>query len=598
VFDVSWRQLDPAEQATFSSLTIFRGGFTREAARQVVAGADASSGRLATLVRKSFLQYDQVRDRYSIHELLRQYGAEKLAEEPAREAEARDLHSAYYARAMQGWEQDLTASRVQAALSEMEADSENIRAAWTWAVGQLQIERLDEAMEGLERFHWHSGRYQEAIEALGAAAAAARKVAERIDDKVACLRVATRALAWQSDFCRTMGHWDAARRIQQQCLTMLEDPALVGCDTRLERAILAGAMGTSDVMGDPVQAKWHFQESFSLFRELDHRWGIASALMGWGTTSARLGAHQDARQRFEEALAIFQSCGNPSGVAAALGHLAFLTRAEGRFEEAEALAREGYTSALGAGSRHHTGQHQAWLAKALKHLGRFSEAHAAVQQSVALFSELGNRSFVIQGRAILADIDLHWGRYQEARDHAEAALAGAREHGPQFTVALSLLLVGCVDLAEGAPDRACQHLEKSIAVYREAGPQDELSWAFAALGLATLGLGDARGARPHLLQALRLALGLRAFPSLLWTLPAMALLLGSEGEDERAVELYALAMRYPSVAKSRWFRDVAGGQLAGVAAALPAGRVAVLRKHGQAHDLFATAAELIAELGA
>ncbi|NIV38694.1 MAG: hypothetical protein GWN58_57540, partial [Anaerolineae bacterium] len=52
-------------------MSVFRGGFTREAAGQVVTGAEASPQRLATLVRKSFLQHDPAESRYQIHELLR-----------------------------------------------------------------------------------------------------------------------------------------------------------------------------------------------------------------------------------------------------------------------------------------------------------------------------------------------------------------------------------------------------------------------------------------------------------------------------------------------------------------------------------------------
>jgi hypothetical protein len=76
----------------------------------------------------------------------------------------------------------------------------------------------------------------------------------------------------------------------------------------------------------------------------------------------------------------------------------------------------------------------------------------------------------------------------------------------------------------------------------------------------------------------------------------MALLLAEQDENERAIELYALASRYPLVAKSRWFADVAGNQLAAVAATLPAERVAIAEKHGQVRDLEATVAELLAEL--
>ena len=85
-------------------------------------------------------------------------------------------------------------------------------------------------------------------------------------------------------------------------------------------------------------------------------------------------------------------------------------------------------------------------------------------------------------------------------------------------------------------------------------------------------------------------------PPLLWALPAMALLLAGEGEIERAVELYALASRYPLVAESRWFADVVGDTIVEATATLPAERVAVLQKRGRARDLSAAVKELLGEL--
>jgi hypothetical protein len=76
----------------------------------------------------------------------------------------------------------------------------------------------------------------------------------------------------------------------------------------------------------------------------------------------------------------------------------------------------------------------------------------------------------------------------------------------------------------------------------------------------------------------------------------MGLLLADRGQAERAVELYALASRYPIVANSRWFEDVAGRHLAAVAAALPAEVCQAAQARGWARDLWATARELLAEL--
>jgi hypothetical protein len=139
-------------------------------------------------------------------------------------------------------------------------------------------------------------------------------------------------------------------------------------------------------------------------------------------------------------------------------------------------------------------------------------------------------------------------------------------------------------------------LEESTAVYREVGPKDDLGMALAWLAIAARGPGDTPEARQHLCHALEIARESETVLPLMWVLPATALLLADEGENERAVELYALASRYLLVAKSRWFADVAGNTLAKIAASLPAERVAVLQERGRARDLEATVAELLAEL--
>jgi hypothetical protein len=65
---------------------------------------------------------------------------------------------------------------------------------------------------------------------------------------------------------------------------------------------------------------------------------------------------------------------------------------------------------------------------------------------------------------------------------------------------------------------------------------------------------------------------------------------------ERAVELYALALRHPYVANAQWFEDVAGKHIAAAAKALPPDVVAAAQKRGRARDLEATVKELLSEL--
>ena len=148
------------------------------------------------------------------------------------------------------------------------------------------------------------------------------------------------------------------------------------------------------------------------------------------------------------------------------------------------------------------------------------------------------------------------------------------------------------------PERSARtNLRNALANLRKVisdDPRDVHPSAW--IGLAARGLDQRHEAWQHLATALEWASRHQEFRELMVTLAGIALLLVDVGQIERAVELYALASRYPFVANSCWFADVAGNTLAEVAATLPAERVAVLRERGRTRDLKATAAKLFAEL--
>ncbi len=127
------------------------------------------------------------------------------------------------------------------------------------------------------------------------------------------------------------------------------------------------------------------------------------------------------------------------------------------------------------------------------------------------------------------------------------------------------------------------------------GHTDDLGLALACLAFAARGLGDTSGARQYLSHALDIAQESGAILPLLWALPAMALRLADEGENERAMETYALASRYSLVTQSCWFADIAGNEIAAAAATLPAERMALLEERGRVRDLQATAVEVLSK---
>ncbi len=156
IFSTSWQRLSTAERDVVQKLAVFRGGFTREAAA-IVAGASLSI--LSTLSHKSFIQV-QLNRRYDIHELLRQFALDTVAEQMA---EIRDAHSAYYCAFLAQREVDLKGARQQAAMAEIEADVGNVRTAWQWAAKREQFDQLAQALDSLGLFYLRRSRLYEGV---------------------------------------------------------------------------------------------------------------------------------------------------------------------------------------------------------------------------------------------------------------------------------------------------------------------------------------------------------------------------------------------------------------------------------------------------
>ncbi|HSG43814.1 MAG TPA: LuxR C-terminal-related transcriptional regulator [Anaerolineales bacterium] len=161
VFDQSWSLLDQREQEILMRLSIFRGGFTREAAGQVTG---ASLKQVSGLVNKSILKHDPTSGRFEIHELLRQYAQEKLERTSKVSDTTIKAHAAYYADFMlEKWGQLRGLDQIPA-LVEIEADIENIRAAWRYYLVEQSASQLKKFLHGFWLFYWVRGWIRSAIE--------------------------------------------------------------------------------------------------------------------------------------------------------------------------------------------------------------------------------------------------------------------------------------------------------------------------------------------------------------------------------------------------------------------------------------------------
>ena len=154
VFDYSWNLLTDDEKQVFMKLSVFRGGFTREAV-EAVTGANLRL--LMSLMSKSLIRRDADSGRYEIHELLRQYASEQLSNQ-RQLALVRDIHSRYFLAEMLRLKNDLRAINQMNSIREARIEFENITFAWEWAIEQGWFEELSNSADFFWLAHFRIGR--------------------------------------------------------------------------------------------------------------------------------------------------------------------------------------------------------------------------------------------------------------------------------------------------------------------------------------------------------------------------------------------------------------------------------------------------------
>jgi predicted ATPase/class 3 adenylate cyclase len=592
VFDYTWNLLTGREREVFQQLSAFRGGFTREAAQHV---AGASLRELMALTDKSLLHRAPT-GRYEVHGLPLRYAEEKLDQEPAAGDAARDRHCAYYTAALQRWEADLKGPRQRAALGEMDVEIENARAAWEWAAGEGQVERLDQALEGLCLFYWRRSRLQEGE----AACRTAENTLAAIGQPEALgLRIWAKVLAWQGFFNFWLGRRELDRRLLGQSLDLLEGSALAEEDTRVEKAFALFWTGRVMHLYDYEGARWLFEQSLGLYRALGDRWWTAYVLRNSGTLAHQSGSYGEAKKRYREGLAIGQSLGDQMGIADTLLELGVTSRAQGQLEEAERLYQEGIAIFQEMDDRTGIADGLGYLGEVRVQLGNFADGCSSLEESLTIYDDLGLPRGLAKANVTLGEAQAHLGQYEQARAFAQTGLTLYRGIDIPWGIGYAHFVLGMIALAQEAYAEAHNSLRESVSLLREVGHRENLGCALAVLGYAARGLGQLPQARQHLYEALQTAADIGAFMPFVLGLPVVALLSADEGDArsaERAVEVYALASRYPFVANSQWFEDIVGRHIAAVAGTLPLDVIAATQERGQAQDQDTTAAQLLAEL--
>jgi predicted ATPase/DNA-binding SARP family transcriptional activator len=594
-FDHSWGFLSEEERETFTKLTVFRGGFDRPAAREV---AQASPVLLARLVDKSFLRWNVWSGRYEVHELLRQYAAERLT--GSMEEETRDRHCAYFAAFLGKRERALTGRGQLEAMREIGTEIENVRRVWQWAVEQAHVDQLHQAADALFYFHWQRIRYREGESIFRKAASSLSALVSQAPDTLGDVRlVLARIESRQSVFGIFTENSAQAASLLQHAWSLLEGIGSVPRlqqDVQRERAFVLWHMAWPRSR-DREGAQHLYEQSLTLYQTLDDdRWWMAWLLSDFGRMTHEAGNYDQAIRLKKKSLEIRRALGDRIGVADSLWRLSITAWVTGRLEESERLSREGLAVCREVGDPQAIAQGLRGLGDSLIRLGKFDESLPFLEQSRAVYEDLAYYFFVAGVDMFFCEAEVHLGLYDRAHSRGCPVLDFSRSFNLLWEAGFSSYVMGLVALGRRAHEEARQLLLEGISYFDMIGHRENKGWVLALLGYACRALGQHDRACQCVTEALQTWVDIGAFFPLIYALPAAALLLVDQGAHEQAIETYTLASRYGFVANSRWFEDVAGRHIAAAAAALPPDVVAAARSRGKARDIAVTVSELLIAL--
>jgi predicted ATPase len=603
VFNHSWRMLNQVEQEIIAALSVFRGGFLREAAHIVTR---ASLGDLMGLIEKSFLKRSSD-GRYEIHELLRQYASEKLGVKPNKEADIRDKHSEYYCQALASWEKDLEGARQSDAMKAIAVEIDNISSAWDWAIKECKIKTLLGALNSLCHFYSRRNQHLEGEKVC-------RSIHERLDSskvsdfprmdalegrrqsKIETLKLLVRTLSWRSHFNLHLANSDLARDLVETGLNLLEETLNNRHEFRFENAMVLLRLSSAIDTESRAEAIRYAQDSLKIFKSLDKNWWVGKVL----EKLEELNLSRDQRKiYFEESLKIRRRQGDRIGIADSLKFLSMELVHNLQFEDAEQLAREALSIYRSPEDRPLIlGTYGLW-SSLLVWQGKFNEARSFVQENLAIYDDLGSPLKLLNAHVVAGFPDLYLGAYEDARNQAQYGLALCRKIQHRQAIYGSVYVIdilGKVALAKGSFAEAEGYFQEILPLCQSFGWMENEGQVLACLGYVTRGMNQNSQTQRHFYEALRIAVEEEGFLALIHTLPGIALLFADQGDIERAVELYALASTLGVVANSKWFADIAGDAIDVVALGLPTEVIEAARARGQGLDLWATAAALQVEL--
>jgi predicted ATPase len=448
-FDHSWRLLTDEQRRCFRRLSVFRGPFTREAAA-VVAGADL--GLLAELVSKSLVRRLEL-GRYELHELLRQYAVDRLAEDPDEPAEVRERHARFYVGRLVDRREALPGPRMSEARDELRGDVPNLGSAVEWAATQWPEDDALNAFHALSALYWvHS--WPEGLETFEHLAELAGYSPATTFDAQAASSVLLGALAGQVCFASYVGYDEAQDALARTCTPELRARGLAE-----ELGLCLLGLGTNACyIDDYPAAVTLLEESAAVNRSAGDQWSEAVALSWLGFATLLQDELEAARTAFEASYQVALDMGQPLMLAFALSKLGLLADASGDYREAMRLHTEANASFEAVGERGGAGYALSRASVSAYCLGDYEEALRLGRAGHDAFADVNHRWGMIGAACRVGFARVALGDRDGARERLRWALEQAQATEAKSLALLALSGVGVLLAREGEEGRAAELL--------------------------------------------------------------------------------------------------------------------------------------------
>jgi predicted ATPase/DNA-binding XRE family transcriptional regulator len=430
----SYHLLTAEEQAVFSRLSVFAGGFDLEAAG-AVAGAALST--LAALVDKSMVRLNPS-GRYDLHDLLRQYGATQL-DAAGETAETERLHFAIFLDIAEQAAARVYGPEQVARFDRLEVEHDNLRAALAWALRAGELESGLRLAEALEWF-WHKRMYW----------AEAAAWCERLlsDEANLSLHQQARVLYELGSFALLLENLDSAKSFLERCRTIaqqVKNPLLTAWATSCFGCAF-NHRSEAELAVEPLE------QALAMFRAIGDGWGIHHALLRLAIIEADRGNFERAILLYREAIEDAQTVGATNAKAWSTFLMGDTEILAGHFEQAIALIKEAILLFQQDHDREGLMSSYEMLGQALLGKGRYSAAEQAFEISLSMMQKSGYPVGIARQFRWLELVSLVEENYTQAHRRLQHSLKYAT--GAQVSEIILLCLGDWAEL-----NRRCQHME-------------------------------------------------------------------------------------------------------------------------------------------